>query len=155
MHDDGVAGPHARPPRGGPVRAGAPLVVGAHEAFERGLGFLSREAVRIDVKHASAARSHRLGARADDGRALGVAANAVGIGDREPRFVLRAGREIENAAREHVRRHDVDARLAVDALAMQAQQGQGWAPGALAAFAKRNGNAGVTVVVAFDPPLEA
>ena len=84
-----------------------------------------------------------------------VAANAVGIGDREPRFVLRVGREIENAAREHVRRHDVDARLAVDALAMQAQQGQGWAPGALAAFAKRNGDAGVTVVVAFDPPLEA
>ena len=46
------------------------------------------------------------------------AANAVGIRDHEPDFVLRTGSEIENAARKHVRRDDVDARLAVDALAV-------------------------------------
>ena len=51
VHQDGVARACTRGrPDGGPVRAGAPVVVGAHQPFERRFDLLPLEAVRIDVE---------------------------------------------------------------------------------------------------------
>jgi hypothetical protein len=71
------------------------------------------------------------------------------------RLVGGAGVEVEDAAGEHVRRDDVDARLAVDALPLQPQQGESRLPRRLTGFAKRDGDAGVAVLVALYEPLKA
>jgi hypothetical protein len=110
--------------------------------------------VRIDVKRAATRVWHWFGARANDECALRFAAHTIGIRHGEPDLVRRVGLEIENAAGEHVRHNHVDARFAVDAFALEAQQRQRRLPVRLAPLAERHGDGRIAVVVALHEPFE-
>ena len=155
MHEDGVAGLHARTAGRRPVGAGAGEVVRAHQAFERRLDLRAFIAWRIHVVDVAARRRHRLGTRSHRDGLRGLAAHAVGIAKDESRFVGRIRFEIENAAGEHVRRDDVELIALPDALALQPQQRQRLLPVGRALLPIRHVNRRVPVVVALDEPLEA
>ena len=82
-------------------------------------------------------------------------ADALRIRHDEARLVRRVGLEIEDAAREHVRRDDVHARLGVDPLALEPQQRQRRLPLARARLPERHLHARVAIGVALDEPLES
>src|SRR6185436_2815160 len=81
--------------------------------------------------------------------------DAVGIREDEARFVGSVRLEVEDAAREHVRRDQVPRILLIDPLALQPQQREALLPVAGPLFAIRDVHAGVAVVIARDEPLEA
>jgi hypothetical protein len=110
MDDDPVAGPDSRTAGRRPIGSRAALVIGAHQAFERGLDLLAGKPMRIDVEF--------------------------------------------TAAGKHVRHDDVDARFAVDPFPVQAQQRQTRPPVAGALLPKRDGHAGVAILVALYQPFE-
>jgi hypothetical protein len=97
----------------------------------------------------------RLLARAHGHDALGIAADAVGVREREAHFVLGTLVELEHAAREHVRRRVVQRLDVVSALVMHAQQRQALLPVALAGTPVSDRDGRVAVGVALDVPLEA
>ncbi len=84
---------------------------------------------------------------------LGLAVDAIGIGQHQAAFVIGPRLQIEDAPGEHVR-HDVLERIFVDPLVIQAQQRQPLFPRLLALLAIENRDGGVMVVVAIDVPFE-
>ena len=158
VHQDRVAGLDARPSARRGVAGAAVVVVGAHDAGERRLGLRAGVADRIDVIHLAALGRLRLGTRADGdrlGRVRGRPAHAIRIGQHEARFIRGVRLEIEDAAREHVRRHEREHVRLRDPLALQPQQRHAGLPRAVAGFPVRHVDFGVAIRIAVDPPFEA
>ena len=84
---------------------------------------------------------------------LGLAVDAVGIGQHQAAFVIGPRLEIEDASGEHVR-HDVLERVFVDPFVIQAEQRQPLFPRLLALLAIEDRDGGVVVVVAIDVPFK-
>ena len=107
------------------------------------------------MKDPSAGIRHRLAAGSGFDGAHGFARNTVGIAEFEANLVIRAGLEVEEAAREHVRRGVVERLPEHGPLAVEPEQRQTVAPVRLAPLPVHDGDFGVAVIVAFDVPLEA
>ncbi len=98
---------------------------------------------------------------------FGGAADAVRIADHKAAFIIGVRLQIQNAAGEHVwggvivngaRAHAIAAgarRITGDALATDAQHGQGRPPFALTSLAIEHRDRGVTVGIPADAPFEA
>ena len=155
MHQQRVAWPHARPPGSGPVGAGAPEVVGAHQALVGRLDLRAAVAGRIYMEYAAAGIGHGLGPCAHGQGAHGRAADAIRIAQREARLIRSVRLQVQDAAREHRRHQHVHLRLAVDAFAAQPEQWLRRFPVAAARLAIGDFDFRVAIGVAVDEPLEA
>ena len=155
VHENRVAGLHARRGRAAPVAAERVLVVRGEQPCERRLLLRPRVAERIDVIGRAAGVGLRLCPCAHVDDALRVTADAVGVGEREAHLVLGVLGELEDAACEHVRRRVIERLDVEGALVLHAQQGQTFAPVALAGAPIRHGDGRVAVGVTVDVPLEA
>ena len=158
MHQDGVAGLHARPAARRGVAGAAIVVVGAHQARERRFLPLPFIADRIHVIDLAALSRLRLGPGADGNglrRVRRGTGNPVRIGHDEARFVGRVRLEVEDAAGKHVRQRQVEDVRLDDPLTLQAQQRHGLLPRRLTGLAIRHRDRRVAVGVAFNHPFEA
>src|SRR6185503_8759564 len=143
------------------IRLVGPEIVRGQQPGERGFLLRPLIAERIDVIDGSPGGWLRLLARTHRHDSRVFAVYAVGIGQHEAALVLRAGLEVEDAAGEHVRGdvlvgvpYRVSGASAND-FVLQAQQGQRIAPLLFALLAIGDGNAGIAIVIAGNPPLEA
>lgn len=120
-------------------------------------GFVTR---RIDMKYSPSRVGLRFGPRSHHHGLgygpSGLAGQAVWIRHNEPSLIFCIGLQIQDAAREHIRRDDVeDTLILVDPFALQAQKGQSAFPLRISTLTVRHLHLRIPVIVAFDQPFKA